>query len=446
MLSRIGTALLRGYIGWQIFALVIWIGVEIAGYGFGVVDALFRRPLTNANGTRPLDWLTGGPPLGPVRLSKAEQKAVSDRLSAAFGGTVPKHEELAQMRSFYKLKPGTMCDWRNIGNIAADPQECNKLASSDLFFLALLQNMHPKTQHLFWREIPASSGGHIQVAFFTGLKGKPQILFDFSRIASGKFDLSRGFQSLVHHGRGATDIDLGTALDMGKGRLHLIDDTGTFQRRTLDCDRPACLARIHLYAILTDTTDSMGRPTRNNLADVGLDPDLEQRFKFYSVLKGETVPSVPPVGKIETKYKVTDFAVSDFQLVHIKEPFSAAMGLGAFERATFAPVGYHVAFGTVFGVRLDGKLYTVFQPAISHTGLGTDRFVFKAVNGRDSTVIDGVKSARDVHVLPYPGSAAPKSGTRLTINKAIAPNGRSDGRDWSEFESFDKLFAALASG
>jgi hypothetical protein len=447
MLARIGTALLRGYIGWQIFALVIWIGVEIAGYGFGVLDALLRRPLTNVEGSRPLDWLTGGAPPGPERLSRADHKAVTDRLAAAFPGAVPQHKELTGMRAFYTLKRGSHCDWRHGANIAND-QDCNKLANADLFFVALLQNMHPKTQHLFWREIPTKSGGHIQVAYFAGLKGKPQILIDFSRMNSTGWDLSHGFQALVHHGggTGATDVALGTPLDLGKGRVYLIDDPGAFQRRTPGCDKPHCFARFHLYAFPGDTTDSMGRPVRNNLADLALDTDLEQRFKFQAVLLGQPVPVAAPVAKLETKYKVTDFAVTNFQLVHVKRNFDVAMGSGAYERAVFAPVGYHVAFGTVFGVRLDGKLYTVFQPAISHAGLGTDRFVFKVINGRDNTVIDGVKSADDVHVLPYPGSAAPKSGSRLTINKASAPGGRPDGRDWSEFENLDSLFAALASG
>lgn len=446
MLARLGTFFLRSYIGWQIAAFIIWIGIELAGYGFGVLDALFRRPLTNAEGRRPLDLVVGAPPAGPMRLTRDEQAAVAKRLSDTFGASIPKHDQLADLQVFYQLAPGSLCDWKRGTNIAFDPKECNKLASSDPFFLGLLQNMHPKTQHVFWREAKASSGGTIQVGFFIGLKGKPQILFDFSRVGPGNFDLSRGFPMLVHHagGTGSTDFDLGQPLGIG-ARLYLIDDPGTFPRRNASCDQPACFARIHLYAYLGDGTgDSMGRPVRRNLADVALDADLERRFAFYAALQGKAAPA-STAARIETKYEITDFAVTRYELAMLKRKFDEAMGDGAFERAVFAPVAYHVAFGKVFGIRLDGKFYVIFEAAISNARLGTDKPTFRLADGRTSTLVEGVKSAREVHVLPYPGAGTAKSGTRLLVFKANAPDGTA-GAPWSEFDRFDKLFAGVAGG
>ena len=138
----------RRYLLLQATALLLWLALEIAGYGTGALHSLLHRPLTNAAGSRLVDLFTGAPPPGPMRLSRSERDRQARRIEAAFGGNPPKHDTLGDLRFLYQPKKGSLCDWRP-SNVAADPKECNELASATPLFLSLLAHVHPKSDTLY---------------------------------------------------------------------------------------------------------------------------------------------------------------------------------------------------------------------------------------------------------------------------------------------------------
>ena len=192
MLNALLELLRRRYIVFQMVAVAIWLALELSGYGFGVLDGIFRRPLTNADRSGVGNLLSGAPPLGPVRLSRAERSALQQRLTASFAGAPPKHVQLSDLKSMYVLKPGSRCDWRG-SNVASDPKECNQLKEATPLFQALLASMHPKTEALMLEELRGYKGDAITIAFFLGRSGKPQILFDLSRVNGEKWNHAKGY-------------------------------------------------------------------------------------------------------------------------------------------------------------------------------------------------------------------------------------------------------------
>ena len=112
MLAWAQDLLRRKYLLLQFLALLVWLVIEISGYGFGLLSSLLHRHLTNADGFHVSDLLNGAPPPGPVRLSRAERDAVNARVTAAFDGNSPKHDELAGLRWMYELKSGALCNLR----------------------------------------------------------------------------------------------------------------------------------------------------------------------------------------------------------------------------------------------------------------------------------------------------------------------------------------------
>ena len=213
----------RRFILFQILALLFWLGLELAGYGFGALDGLMQRRLTNADQSTIGTWIAGAPP-GPVRLSRAERSDIEARIKQIFGVDPPKHVRLSELEWMYELKPGSFCRWRG-SNVETDPKECNRLARTVPIFQALLEAMHPKTETLMLEEVTGFKSDKITVAFFVGRSGKGKILFDLSRVASSNWDHGKGFKLKAYHAGGLTDLPLGKAQSVGSG-LFLIDDPG----------------------------------------------------------------------------------------------------------------------------------------------------------------------------------------------------------------------------
>lgn len=432
MLAQVKARLARKYVALQMVVLLLWLGVEATGLGPGLLAAL-----TDAEGWHLRDVLGAPAPPGPIRLDYEERRAAVARLERAFGGQVPQHIELAEMGWHYELAPGALCAWQRRQNIAFDRRACNRLTKATPIFAQLLQAMHPRTQHLYWEEAAAKGGGSVRIAFFVGIAGKPQILIDLSRVSSATWDLGQGVTMKAAHGggTGATEIPLGAALS---GGVHIIEDPGSFQRRE-PCDKVGCLARLILYGIAADDTrDSMGRPARKVIADMALTPALERRFAFFAALL-DAPTATAPVARVETKFKVESFAVTELQLVPLQRKLDAALGAGSFERARFAAIGYYVAFGKVLGLALDGSHYLIWDGGPPHPSLGTDRFVFCWNTGGQRTPISDVRRADGLYALPVAPSRATGTDLSLTVHKAID----ADGRPWSEFEDMASLFATL---
>jgi hypothetical protein len=104
----------------------------------------------------------------------------------------------------------------------------------------------------------------------------------------------------------------------------------------------------------------------------------------------------------------------------------------------FSPFGFHVAFGSVYGILLDGRLYTIWDGGAPHASLGTDKFVFHIRAARKLTEITGVRSSRGVHIIPFPVGATTGQVT-LTVHKFI----EQQGEPWSEFSDFEAVFTRL---
>lgn len=430
MVRIVQTLFQRRYLLLQVIAVGFWLIIEIAGYGTGALQALLHRPLTNTGGIRLNDLIAGAPPPGPHRLTKAERDAQAQRITTAFGSAAPKHDTLPGLRHLYQPKSG-FCDWR-ADNVAGDVFACNDLKNATPLFLALLRHVHPKTETLFLREVAGPKGDRVTYAFFIGSSGRPQILLDVSRVSDTSWDLGRGFVLKAWSGSGLGEIALGAPAD--GNRLFVIDDPGSLPRRDPGCAGPGCFARLLLYAYEPGTTDSLGKPVTGNLADVLIDEALEQRFRLFAAVLGK--PVAGEVAQLDTSYKPEKFAVTTWHMAHLRPKLDAAMGARPADRALFSPFGWHVAFGTVYGFALDGRLHLVWEGVTPHHSLGTDAFVFRLEQGASSLLLPITGKARGVYVLRLPN--APGAG-RLVVHKATQPTGK----PWSEFEAFGELFAAL---
>lgn len=424
MHQAIQTLFRRRYGLLQFVAITFWLILEIAGYGTGALQALFHRPLTNTGGWRFNDLIAGAPPQGPIRLSKSERDAQGQRIATAFGANVPKHDTLPELRFLYQPKSG-LCDWRAV-NVAGDAMKCNDLKSATPLFLALLRHTHPKTETLILREVAGYKGDQVTVAFFVGANGKPQILIDLSRVSSTTWDMGKGFVLKAYGGKGLSEIPLGMPVD-GE-RLYVVADPGAMPRRDPSCASAGCSARLLLYGYAPGTTDSLGRPVTRNLADIVLDEPLEQRFKLFAAVRGENGPA--PVATLDTSYQPKSFAVTQFEMVHLRSKLDGVMGDGATDRALFSPIGYHVAFGTVYAFALDGRLHLIWDGGTPHRSLGTDAFVFRLAG----KTISPLGNARGLYVLPLSSTPA-----KLTVQKAIEPNSK----PWSEFDDFLSLIRPI---
>jgi hypothetical protein len=435
MLHTVVEFLRRRYVLLQCIAALFWLTLDVMGLGFGVIDGLLRRPLTSAEGR---GAIFGSAPPGPVRLTRSERAIVQQRLSAAFNGSVPKYITLSDLKSHYTLKPHSLCDWRG-ANVASDPTECNQLGSATPFFQALLVSMHPRVEILMQEELRNSKGDTVTLAFIVGPAGKPQILFDLSRVNTGTWDVSKGFVLKAYHGNGLTDLTLGKPLGFGR-HLYLIDDPGKMQRRRGMCAEPPCPAELLLYGFdYSGGRNSNGQLASSNLVDIAITNDLEKRFDLFAALLGSSVtlpPALPP-----EPFKVERFAVTKFNTMQLGRKIDGLFGPGAATRVLYSPVGYHVAFGTVYGIAIDGKLYTLWDGGSGYASLGTDRFVFDVIDGGKVTRLEGVASQAGVYALPYSGSVRgtkPKLEVRKFTAQGDAP--------WSSFENFAEVFGSLRDG
>jgi len=431
-------SLLRNkYIQIQLVALAGWLLIEACGYGFGLFKYLSWRPLTNAEGFHVTDLVHGSAPKGPVRLTVDERAALTARVSAAFGGTVPTHDELGELRRLYQPKDGVQCEWRRGTNIASDPSECNALKDAKPIFTALLQFMHPKTEWLLLEEVKGHKGDMLAVAFFVGLAGKPQILIDFSRVRSDTWDTSKGFVAKAWHGggNGLTELALGKEVQGAGSRFYLIDDPGVFERRRPGCTHSSCWANFLFYGYSKEGwRDTLGNFTTSNLADVAIKEGLEQRFKLFAAMMNQPYVA-PAAAKYEVRYQPEKSGVTKWDVQGLAKNIDALMGAGTTARAVFSPMAYSVSMGKVYGFRLDGKFYTIWE-AISPES--KDRFVFrKNVNGT-ATNIDGVPGIKGLYIVPLPVAPMAK-GTSLTVHLT----GRLEGRPWSEFTDFETVFKPL---
>ena len=435
MLNALLELLRRRYIAFQMVAVAIWLALELSGYGFGVLDGIFRRPLTNADRSGIGNLLSGAPPPGPVRLSRAERSALQQRLTASFAGAPPKHVQLSELKSMYVLKPGSWCDWRG-SNVASDPKECNQLKATTPLFQALLASMHPKTEALMLEELRGHKGDAITIAFFLGRSGKPQILFDLSRVSGEKWNHAKGYTLKAYHGGGLTELSLGKELSSGD-RLFLIDDPGRLQRRRGMCGEATCPALLLIYGVdHQGYRDTEGKLATQNLVDITIGGDLERRFDLFATLIGQKVtvpPVLPPVS-----FQPERFGVTKFETVHLDRKMDALFGAGAASRVIYSPVAYRVAFGTVLGITLDGKHYTLWNGGTGYASLGTDRFVFDIVENGKTRRLDGVKGSGGVYALPYSGTAA-SVNARLEVRKFTDQSGK----PWSDFSDFGAVFEPL---
>ena len=435
MLNALLELLRRRYVGLQMLAVFIWFGLELSGYGFGILDGMFRRPLTNADKSGLGNLLAGAPPPGPIRLSRTERAALHERMTKLFASTPPKHVQLSDLKSMYQLKSGSWCDWRG-SNVASDPKECNQLKEATPLFHALLSSMHPKTEGLMLEEIKGFKGDMIAVAFFIGRSGKPQILFDLSGVRGDQWNHAKGYVLKAYHGTSLTELTLGKELS-GGNRIFLIDDPGRLAHRPGNCGAAPCPALLLLYGFDHEGyRDTEGRLSTANLATIQIGPDLDKRFELFAALVDQQVKvpnALPP-----EPYKQERFGVTKFETVHLDRKIDGIFGAGASARAIYSPVAYRVAFGTVLGITLDGKLYTLWNGGPGYTSLGTDRFVFDVIENGKTRRIDDVKSDSGVYALPYSG---PASGTsaRLEVRKFTAQSDKA----WSDFSDFPMIFAPL---
>lgn len=420
----------RSYLLLQGVAIMVWLGLELAGYGFGLLDGVLGRRLTNAEAPRGIGGLLSRAPPGPVRLTRGEREALDSRMSAAFGSKPPRHTALSELRSMYDVKSGSLCDWRG-SNVASDTAECNRLTRTTPFFQALLEAMHPKTETLMLEEITGHKGDKVRIAFFLGTDGKPRILFDLSRINTGKWDPAKGFKLKAYHGGGLSEIALGEPIDRD-GRVFRIDDLGRLTRRRAECAQAHCMALLLLYGYdYQGYRNTEGQLSTSNLADISITPDLERRFDFFAVALGTAMPTPTTVAPVP--YKIERFGVTRFETVHLERELAALLGVDAGKRVLYSPYGYDVAFGRVFGIAIDGMHYAVWDGGPGYASLGTDRLVFDVIAGGKRRRLDNVRSAGGVYLLPYSGPAG------IEVRKFIAQ----DGKPWSSFESFTELFAPL---
>jgi hypothetical protein len=330
----------------------------------------------------------------------------------------------------YALKSGSLCDIRD-SHIASDPADCNRLARVTPFFSALLNGMHPRTEALLMEDVQGYGGNFVRAAFFVGSNGRPQILLDFSRIAAGQWDLSKGFKLKVHHGDGLVDLPLGRSVDSA-GLLYQVDDPGVLKRRRGDCGGAFCPAVLLLYGYgMHPARDTEGAEVATNLADIKINERLEHRFAFYAALLGKPASLSAPLPV--AAYTIERFGVTTFDTVHLERKLAEIFGSDAAARIDYGAVGYRVAFGQVFAIRLDGALYTLWDGGPGYPSLGTDRMVFDVVSLLGRRRLEGVRSARGLYVLPYSGT------DRLEVRKYVAQ----DGEPWSSFDRMSDLIAEL---
>ena len=424
----------RQYFVLQAVALTIWLLLELCGYGFGILQGLFRPRLTDADSNALVRFLGLAPPPGPIRLARSERAALQDRIRSAFGEQPPRSVSLTELRYMYALKPGSPCDWRD-ASIASDPRECNQLTDATPLFRALLASMHPKTETLMLLEKRGYKGDMVTAAFFVGTSGRPSILFDFSRVRSDQWAKENGFALKVYHPNGLSDVDLGKELTPASS-IYLIDDPGRLDRRRGLCGLPTCPSQLLLYGFSPREVSNGGTPSPRNLVEFDIDDDLEKRFALYAALM-DTRP-ISPKALPPEPYKVARIEVTKLSTAKLDRAIDNLFEQGARARVLYSPIGYDVAFGTVYGVKLDDKYFTIWDGGDSFPSLGTDRFVFNLVLGGKARRIDDVRCHGVICFVPF-SNTAPASAIRLEVRKFIDQASK----PWSEFSEFVPLFEPL---
>lgn len=437
MWSAITGLFRRRYVGLQIAAVLLWLALELVGYGVGLLSFLTRRGVTDAAPPGLRD-LVDRPPPGPMRLDPAAQKALAARLAAAFPDGVPAHMELKELRQHYVLESGALCESRRGITVAGDGRDCNRIRSSSPFFTALLKAMHPRTQHLILRETAARPGGRARAAFFVGTDETPRILLDLSGVASEHWDFAKGFRLLASHGGGigATELKLGEPVAIGE-RLFLIADPGQF-RRTGMCPPPGCPAQLIIKGFDAEgTEDLLGKPVAKTIAEIVLDEVLERRFRFYDALRGRPA-APPPQPRLETRYAPVPFAVTTYTVRLMRTEIERAVA-GSIAELVFAPIGFHVAFGTVIAFRKGDAIFIAWDGGAPYASIGTDRMLVRYRIGGRLIEPQTRHGGRGVYVVPGEPCLPQPAACELVVHKAIAP----DDPPWSGLDDVAPLLRPL---
>lgn len=435
MIQALLAAVRNIYIAMQLCALLVFLILDLCGYGLGIFKHLFSRPLTYSGSFHVGDLVLGARPLGPNRQSHSERAQTAARIQAAFSGSPPAYKLLNELTDHYQLQDGALCHFRG-ENIARETNACNTLQSASRFYLALLAAMHPRNEALLISNVTGHKGDPITAAFFPDKNGKPKILIDLSRVRGSLWDTRKGFRLKAYNGEGVAEIPL-QGMEKSRG-IFLIDDPGILSRRDARCARPACFARLLLYGYDHEgfRNATTGELSTRNLADLILDADIEKRFAFYTAALGNPV-AVPTI-RLDTSYKPSKNVVTDRDTALMKRDLDAAMGAGTTSRALFSPVSYNVAFGSVYAFLLDGKPHLIWRGGTPYPSLGTDSFVFYWQTEAGKQPVSPLGHSGGLWVLPIP-PASLRSPT-LLVHKSIQPAGD----PWSSFSDFVAVMAPLS--
>jgi hypothetical protein len=380
---------------WFILACIAAVGIGVVlGAGWIPKAWIAAEPVRKVVGL--------GPPAGPIRLTAAARQEADKRLAAVFKGKVPEHTTLEAQSGEYALDR-SRCETRSDGLV-----DC-PVASASPFFRSLLAESDPKVEHVFlaakWLAPPSFAGG-MRGAFILGRDGKVKVLVEVAGAVRELVAVKRAAGIVTEQ-----DLYLHFRAVAGAPGIYMADDPGDLKRR-VGGGFASLVFQDREQAPLGE------RQPFRNIADLVITPALEQRHKFFAILKGRPYQEPDPRSEVRRSFRVTSF-----------HPRSA-IGMGADDvralakrvlpdasRAVFSEKAAVMPGCDIYAFRIGEEKYL----GLSHGQAG--KLTFGVRRGGTVTRIEGVKfdesrTGVGAVVVPFPLRAALQGNEQLVIYHA----------------------------
>jgi hypothetical protein len=338
-----------------------------------------------------------GPPAGPIRLTAAERQEADKRLQAAFKGKVPEHTTLAQSGEYALDR--SRCETRADGLV-----DC-PVASASPFFRALLAESDPKVEHFFlaakWLAPPSFAGG-MRGAFILGRDGKVKIVVEVAGAVRELVAVKRAAGIVTEQ-----DLYLRFRAVSGAPGIYMAHDPGDLKRR-VDGGFASLVFQDLEQAPLGE------KPPFRNIADLVITPALEQRHKFFAILKGKPYTEPNPGSEVRQSFRVVSF-----------HPRSA-IGMGADDVRALAkrvlPDASRAVFSEKAAVMPGCDIYAFRIAEEKYLGLSTVHAGKLAFGVRRGAIVTRIEGKFDegpgrvgAVVVPFPLRAALQGNEQLVI-------------------------------
>jgi hypothetical protein len=379
---------------WFILACVAAVGIGVVlGAGWIPKAWMAAEPVRKVVGL--------GPAAGPIRLTADARQEADKRLQAAFKGKVPDHTTLEAQSGEYALDR-SRCETRSDGLV-----DCPVLSASP-FFRSLLAESDPKVEQFFlaakWLAPPSFAGG-MRGAFILGRDGKVKIVVEVAGAVRELVAVKRAAGIATEQ-----DLYLRFRAVAGAPGIYMADDPGDLKRRV-----DGGFASL-VFQDLEQAPLGERQPFRN-IADLVITPALEQRHKFFAILKDKPYQEPNPRSEERPRVRVVSFQPRSSIGMGVDDVRALADGvLPGASRAVFSERAAVIWGGDIYAFRIGEERYL----GLSH--VQADKLAFGVRRAGTVSRIEGVKAGAPRRlgavVVPFPLRMALRGDEQLVIYHA----------------------------